>query len=175
MRNQITLRQAGPQDAEALIALMKQLDDETDYLLYESGERPADVKEWRRILSGDTGDLNRTFFVAEIRQSRLAGYLEVRTMDWKKVQHRAYFVIGIRKEWSGKGLGSLFLEYLERWARERNIRRIWLTVIADNQKAVRFYEKAGYVTEGKHPRSIKLGEHFVDELTMGKWLDAQDN
>jgi RimJ/RimL family protein N-acetyltransferase len=47
--------------------------------------------------------------------------------------------------------------------RDRNLQRIWLTVFADNPRAIRAYEKAGFEMEGTLRRA-----YFVD----GRWRDA---
>jgi len=99
-----------------------------------------------------------------------AGYLEVRRLPWARVRHRAYLVIGILKRYGGKGLGTRFMREVESWARKHGIRRLYLTLIAENKAAVALYRKMGYEIEGRHPASMRLGDRFVEELTMGKWL-----
>jgi len=103
--------------------------------------------------------------------TQFAGYLEVRRLPWARVRHRAYLVIGILKRHGGKGVGTRLMQEVESWARKHGIRRLYLTLISENKAAVALYRKMGYEIEGRHPASMRLGDRFVEELTMGKWLD----
>jgi ribosomal protein S18 acetylase RimI-like enzyme len=100
-----------------------------------------------------------------------AGYLEVRRLPWKRVRHRAYLVIGILKRFGGQGIGTRLMGEAEIWARRNGIQRLYLTLIAENSAAAGLYRKMGYEVEGRHPASMRLGDRYVEELTMGKWLD----
>lgn len=181
----IRIREIHPDDAPKLVALMEQLDRETDFLLYEEGERPADVETWRDRIENLDPLENGTFLVAEWigledgsgeeeperTPGELAGYLEVRRMPWVRVRHRAYLVIGIRKSYAGMGVGTRLMKAMETWARRLGIRRLYLTTIGENRAAVGLYRKMGYEIEGRHPASMCIRGRYVDELTMGKWLD----
>ena len=52
------------------------------------------------------------------------------------------------------GFGTLGLE------------RVWLTVNADNARAIRSYEKVGFVREGLMRRSFRVGGKLTDTLIM---------
>ena len=49
----------------------------------------------------------------------------------------------------GKGLGSKLMENLLKLAQQENVRDIFLTVLIDNVKAIRLYEKYGFKKAGK--------------------------
>ncbi len=53
-------------------------------------------------------------------------------------------------------------------ARERRLHRVELTVVADNHRAIRLYEKVGFQREGLK-RENYLGEDgkYHDEIIMG--------
>ncbi len=205
----IRIREINPDDTGALVKLVKQLDRETEFLLYETGERPLDVDKWRENIRALNSPEYGTFFVAEYASKGeelaidgaahhesdgedlsvedigsgamadavadddtvLAGYLEVRRLPWRKVRHRIYLVIGILKKFRGMGVGTRLMQEAENWARRNDIQRLYLTVIAENMAAVQLYRKMGYETEGWHPASMRIGDRYVDELTMGKWLE----
>jgi RimJ/RimL family protein N-acetyltransferase len=64
----------------------------------------------------------------------------------------------------GNGLGSDALRVVIRLAFDKmNLNRVWLTVLVDNPRAVRCYEKCGLVREG-----LLRQESFVD----GKYRDV---
>ena len=61
---------------------------------------------------------------------------------------------------------------LEKIAREHNCLQLELEVIADNQRAIAFYEKMGYNIFGERKRGIILKDGTVlSEYLMAKNLD----
>jgi ribosomal protein S18 acetylase RimI-like enzyme len=57
--------------------------------------------------------------------------------------------IVVDKVHRGKGLGSKLMENLLKLARQENVREIFLTVLSDNVRAIRLYEKYGFKKAGK--------------------------
>ncbi len=58
---------------------------------------------------------------------------------------------------------------------EFNLNRIELDVLASNHRAIRAYEKAGFVAEGRSREAIFRGGRFVDLLRYAilRWEWAQ--
>ncbi|HWA03073.1 MAG TPA: GNAT family N-acetyltransferase [Rhizomicrobium sp.] len=54
------------------------------------------------------------------------------------------------------------------------VEQIQLTVNADNTRAVRFYERHGFRTIGRIPRSLLVGDRYYDELMMLRPVSATD-
>jgi len=75
-----------------------------------------------------------------------------------KLRNRYYgeLGIGVRDEFQGMGIGSMLMEILIALARKEGLKRIGLTVLADNYKALRLYEKFGF----KKIRYIKNGDVY---------------
>lgn len=175
----VDIQEIERRDLHELIRLLRQLDEETDYLLYEKGERPLSVSFWKKKLDEQKKRDEGTFLIAwhtdgdEKAQTRImAGYLEIRYLPFRKVAHRAYVVIGVLSRFRGMGVGRALLECLDHWALKKGVKRLYLTVIAENKRAVTLYQKMGYQKEGSHPASMKIGGRYVEEWTMGKWLDG---
>lgn len=83
------------------------------------------------------------------------------------LRHRAQLGLGVRKPWRQQGIGeALVLRVLDR-ARALGLRRIDLEVRADNASAIRLYERAGFVIEGR--RSLGLCHRGVcfETVEMG--------
>ena len=62
--------------------------------------------------------------------------------------------IYIRKPFQGMGLGSWMLGRLVALARKEAKKYVWLGVWEENKEALRFYQRHGFVTFGKHPYYI---------------------
>jgi RimJ/RimL family protein N-acetyltransferase len=60
--------------------------------------------------------------------------------------------------------------HLESWARQVGVRRLELTVRADNGRARRLYERVGYAAEGVRRGSLMVDGELVDEIAMARLL-----
>lgn len=54
----------------------------------------------------------------------------------------------MQKNYQGKGLGRLFLEYIENECKKNNFCRVTLEVYGDNVNAIKLYRRSGYVGSG---------------------------
>jgi len=59
---------------------------------------------------------------------------------------------------------------MERWAREKEIRRLELTVVVHNEAALAFYRRMGFEIEGRKKHSLLINNCYVDEYLMAKLL-----
>ena len=75
--------------------------------------------------------------------------------------------IGDRADWS-KGYGSEALRLALRYAfTELNLHRVSLTVLEGNARAIRAYEKAGFVLEGQSREYSRYDGQWLGEVFMG--------
>src|SRR5207247_11035585 len=65
--------------------------------------------------------------------------------------------IYLHQEYQNAGLGAALMNQAVTLARERRLHRVELTVVADNHRAIRLYEKVGVQREGLK-RENYLGE-----------------
>lgn len=72
------------------------------------------------------------------------------------------------QEYHGKKVGQLLYEKALEIALKRNASSIWLGVWEENPRAIRFYEKNGFVAVDKH--IFRLGEDEQTDLIMKKAL-----
>lgn len=70
----------------------------------------------------------------------------------------------------GTGIGTRLLTALVEWAYLNRISRLELEVFSNNVRAVRFYEKAGFVVEGRRTQAVEIGGDLLDILLMAKTL-----
>ncbi|KHF26789.1 putative acetyltransferase YhhY [Anoxybacillus sp. BCO1] len=64
----------------------------------------------------------------------------------------------------------MLLTELERWAREKGVHRLELTVVIDNAPAISLYQKMGFEQEGVKRHSLNINGRYVDEYCMAKLL-----
>jgi len=162
----LRLREAGPGDAAALLALKRILDLETSYMLLEPDERTEDEHDIAADLAAKVAADNSVLMLAEA-DGRLIGYAEARGGRFRRAA-TAHIVIGVLAEASGRGVGSGLLRELDLWAPAHGIHRLELTVMAHNERAAALYRRVGYAVEGRARECLFVDGRMADELYMAK-------
>lgn len=159
-------------DTAAFFQMLCRLDEETEYMMYEPGEREIRTPDTQRLRSNikaadELGDL---LLGAVNEQGEIVGFIWAERGKLNRILHTAYIVTGIRREYRRQGIGNEFFDRLEDWAEENGVIRLELTVECENTNAVKLYEKHGFLIEGTRAGSMKVNGRLVDEYYMGKLI-----
>ena len=163
----VTIRHVREEDAAALLELHLALDRETSFMLLEPGERSTDEDGVRGQIRATLARPNQMVLIAEGAE-RLIGFLAILGGVYRRNRHNAHLVMGVLQEVSGSGVGGALLSEGIRWAEGAGINRLELTVMAHNERAVRLYERMGFVREGIRRRALLVGGTWVDEYFMAR-------
>jgi len=112
------------------------------------------VKDWFEQVMDDTQSI---FFVAALPEiNQPVGFIQIRQMNF--IHGTGALGIFIDASAQGKGIASEMISLFENYVRGTfNLRKITLEVLADNLRAVRFYEKLNFIKVGI------LTKHFYNE------------
>ncbi len=106
-------------------------------------------------------------FAIETLDGELIGDCGIRMINWITRSAELFITIGEKRFW-GQGYGTDAVRLLERLAFERlNLNRLWLTVLATNERAIRCYEKCGFKRDGVNPEASYVKGRYVDVVAMG--------
>jgi diamine N-acetyltransferase len=109
------------------------------------------------------------FYIAEINHN-LVGYVRLvdgSEVDCVKAVHPMELVrIYSAKEWIGHGIGAALMNQAVKHAAELGCDVIWLDVWEKNTRAIRFYQKWGYVIVGD--QSFQLGSDSQHDFIMSR-------
>lgn len=166
----MNIREAEVTDAEKLAGLIQKVDETSQFMLFEPGERQVSVERQSEMIKKVKQSANSTIFVAE-QNNVLVGYLFAIGGNARRNKHSVYIVIGISEEFRGMGIGGLLFEALDEWAEKIGIHRLELTVATENKAGIRLYEKAGFQVEGIKRNSLFIDGEYVDEYYMSKLID----
>ena len=162
----MVIRNIKADDADRFFRMLCLLDEETDYMMYEPGER-SDPEGFRtRVLEALSG--GDFLLAAESENGELVGFLWAERGKMNRIRHTAYIVVGIRESYRHRGIGTAFFRQLDEWAAASGIVRLELTVECPNGSAKALYEKNGFRVEGIRPKAMKVNGSLVDEYYMGK-------
>jgi len=163
------IRSISLEDAEPYLAMLKQLDRETDMMMYEPEERSGTFCEMTRLIQ-DAESAGSLILVVE-DENRLVGFLSAERGFANRIRHSAYIVVGILASHRGKGLGKRLFQELDHWAAKNQIGKLELTVLAHNQAGIRLYTSMGFKIEGTKKKSLFINGQYYDELYMGKIMN----
>jgi len=123
-----------------------------------------DERKWFSDVLKDIEAGNAVNSAAEV-DSRVVGWCDVRRMrPDSPLDHRGALGLCIRKEFRGRGIGTALMKQNIDKCRGK-FESIELTVLANNLRAIRLYERFGFKRYGKLPRAVKrAGKYFDDEL-----------
>jgi RimJ/RimL family protein N-acetyltransferase len=79
--------------------------------------------------------------------------------------------IAIKSDFRGLGIGTEMMKTLVEQARETGLKVLTLTVFASNKRAIRVYEKTGFVQTGTVPKKHFKEGKYIDEVIMAKLLE----
>ena len=168
MNENIIFRNIEKTDTEALWNMMNALDYETKFMLFEPGERVKNLARLQGTVDNAV-DGNDLCFIA-VDENEIVGYIVAQVGALRRIKHSAYIVVGIREKYRNRGIGTKFFKQLEDWAKEKNIVRLDLTVVCNNEVALNLYKKNGFEIEGTKRKSMYIDGEYVDEYYMAKIL-----
>lgn len=163
------IREVELKDYEKMIKLLKCLDTETEFMLYEANERDYDIENQKCIIQSFIESPNKTMLISE-NNREITGFIVGIGGNVRRNRHNLYIVIGIKQDFTGQNLGVTFFEILEKWADKHDFRRLELTVMSHNERAIKLYKSLGYIKEGIKHDSMKLDSGYVDEIYMSKLI-----
>ena len=129
------------------------------------------VEKERKFIKEHLDSDNKLLVVAEV-QGNISGIIGFTGDERKRLRHTGEFGMAVpRKSWS-IGIGSALIEYMIEWAKASGIvRKINLRTRVDNQRALRLYERFGFIKEGYVSRQFKVADKFYDAYFMGLRID----
>ncbi|MGM0603013.1 MAG: N-acetyltransferase family protein [Bacillota bacterium] len=152
-------------DGKNYLKLLKQLDSETSFMLYEPDERKTTIKEMKQKIE-QINSRGGVIIGAELN-NEIIGFISADRVPLKRIKHSVYIVAGVLNKEIGKGIGTGLFKALIEWAKENGISRFELTVMKHNERAINLYKKIGFEIEGIKKNSLIIDGDYVDEYYMG--------
>lgn len=157
---EIIIKEALVEDAEELIAYIKQIGKETDNLTFGAEGLPITVEQEKIFLKNIQNDPKSVHLLAW-QDGKIVGDGSLGSLP-RRMSHRADMGLAVLKEAWGQGIGAKLLESLIAYAKEHGIEILNLEVRADNDRAIRLYRRYGFQSIGISPAYFKIGEEYFD-------------
>lgn len=96
----------------------------------------------------------------------VVGWCDIRRHFFPSQAHCGSLGMGLLPGYRGQGLGRRLIEAAIAAAREAGMIRIEFGVHADNARAIRLYERVGFVREGVSRDAFCVDGHYTDVINM---------
>ncbi len=124
------------------------------------------VDQWEKRIARSAAET--TWIVAEV-EGQFVGHGNLTTQSAIRRAHIGEIVLGVDDNFVGRGIGSAILDALldvaDNW---RALKRVELTVYADNEPAIGLYTRCGFVVEGRHVKAGFRDGAYHDLLFMAR-------
>src|SRR5208283_5063557 len=149
---------ATPDDMPTLMKNSKSVADE---LIYIYTERITEERT-KRYLGLIKDEENQLLIVAEVG-SKIVGSLTLDrfTPNSSKSDHVRSLAMLVIDGYREMGIDSALMDYAIKWAEAREVEKIHLGVFSNNPRAIRLYEKFGFVVEGIERKQFKIKGQYV--------------
>ncbi len=155
-------------DKDAVLAAKWSQDAEYLRLFDAMPARPyltRNAREWMEQAGSRENEF--PFYIRTLADDRSIGYIGIEDVSWSNGDAFVGIGLGDRNEW-GKGYGTDAMRVILRYAfTELNLYRLSLNVSEYNLRAIRSYEKAGFVHEGRCRQFLNRDGRRWDLVYMG--------
>ena len=110
--------------------------------------------------------------VEEGLEERIVATAALAFSQTEAFKHKAEFGITVHDDYQDRGLGTAMTKHMIEIARSRGLKKISLTVVTENSRAIRVYEKCGFRIEGRLEKdhyNYVTGE-YGDDYVMALFL-----
>lgn len=129
---------------------------------------PAQLLDPNGWFAADRNNKDAYLFAVRTKdENRFIGIIVITAID--VYAHHGEIGINLGEpEYQGKGYGGEVMLLMMRFGFEQlNLNRIWLSVFSHNQRAIRLYEKLGFVHEVREREMLYRDGRYYDNLQMG--------
>jgi L-amino acid N-acyltransferase YncA len=158
----LTIRPATPDDAEGVARVLNGVIAEGGYTIFD---RPLSIDQERAFLS--TLDHRDVVHVAII-EGDTVGVQSVGLFSTlsTSLSHVATMGTWIAPAHRGHGIGRDLAARSIAFAVEQGYTKVLIYVLADNERALRFYRSLGFSAIGTARKHVRLGDTFKDEVFL---------
>ena len=160
-------------DPEADASLFARWMQDTEFVRLMDTDPPKLIsvgkhKEWlEKELLQERSNNELFFLIRTVQDDRRIGLIGLDGIRWEHGDAWVGIGLGEREYW-GKGYGTDAMRVIQRYAfEELNLHRLSLTVFEYNPRAVRSYEKAGFIMEGRARKFLHREGLRYDLIFMG--------
>lgn len=165
------IREAVEDDAASLLDLFISVVEEEAFFLVSTEECTRTVEEQAHYIRYHLEHSTSCIFVM-MDGDELIGKISVLGGSYLRTHHAGTLEMFVHEKYRGMGIGSALLQHVLDWGKSnRMLKKISLSVFADNQAAIALYQKHGFVEEGRIIGAFQeVDNRLRDNIYMGVFV-----
>lgn len=161
-------RSANPLDRETIIANINAIGAENIYL---PSNRYVPTPAWEAVLNGSIINDTRSLLAVVEMGGFVVGHGRLFPEGFgHKDKHVVDVGMGLLKPYRSLGIGTALLAYLLQWAKQAGYQKMTATMLSSNIRAQRLFARHCFRQEGMRVRQFMVGDEYVDELLVARFL-----
>lgn len=167
----ITVARAVPGDAPEILAIHRRVLDEREFFVTEPDELAETIDRKVEAIREAARNAGSLYLVARVGH-QVVGWVQVVTAPRRRVRHVGRIELMVDAPWRGRGVGDRLLAAVVTWAAESPvIAKLSLNVFTHNERAIRLYERHGFLEEGRREREYRFPDGtWRGDVLMARWV-----
>lgn len=162
----VRLRGVEKEDLEKFVVWLNDQEVRENLLIYHPWATWQEENWFQGLKDREPAELPLVIDVLTEDGWLLIGNSSFHKVDWRSRSAEVGIFIGDKKYWN-KGYGSEAMQLILQFGFNRlNLNRIYLQVFETNPRAIRAYEKCGFVLEGRLRQDMFLDGRYIDVFIM---------
>ncbi len=172
-KNQLTnliIRQPNKADAGPLLEYLKIIGGESDNLTFGPEGHPNTREQEEAFIESLTRSETHLMVVADFN-GEIIGDASLSGSPRERLRHSLELGISVKKAYWRMGVATRLLDAITERARAwPHVIQITLEVKSDNERAIRLYEKSGFIVTGVRAKRMHVNNRYYDTILMVKPL-----
>ncbi len=164
--DKIRLRSAERQDIPQFVSWLNDPEIIENLMIYAPLSRAEEEDWFNHMLERSKDERPLVIEVLEGDEWIMVGNCGIHNIDWRCRSAELGIFIGEKKYWN-QGYGTAVMRLLLKYGFQTlNLNRLMLDVYDSNHRAIRTYEKAGFIHEGRKRQAMYKDGRYMDILIM---------
>lgn len=164
------IRKIVPDDAEAMLAYLRQVGSESDNLLFGAEGVPYTLEQERDMLA-KIADAKTSTMLCGVVGGTIIAVVNINAPTRERIAHTSEIGVSVLKRYWHQGVATHMITALIDFAKATGvIKVVHLAVRSDNVRAIGVYERLGFVPIGRYGKQLCIRGEFVDTILMNLYL-----
>lgn len=174
--SEFIIRKATTDDAKNILEYLNLVGGESDNLLFGENAFSGMSVEKEAELIEAINNSDRSVMLIGLLEGEIMSIGSLQGFSRKRIAHRGAIAITVRKQYWHQGFGTKMMKELISFGKNTvGMTVIHLEVKADNENAIKLYEKFGFRKIGLYEKFFKIEDTYYDANLMNLYLEEERN